>query len=195
MLSENILLVRLEKGYPANANLERLNIGLRGEHSLSASLSETSRSSLPLGEERRRFGVGTTGELAATMIFCSTVVQVESSNSTSSSLEREGVLGMMGSVEVLCGAGLMLFNAGGEGAHTSVGRRRRGDLDAWGAFNRGIAPVVGLYVNLDRRSFICDEIAALNTVSGSGLPWEDGDMRVPGVSWDCPVLPLEKTVD
>jgi hypothetical protein len=39
------------------------------------------------------------------------------------------------------------------------------------------------YVNFDRNSFICDDIAAPKTVvSGSGLPWDEAGVRVPAVS-------------
>jgi hypothetical protein len=60
--------------------------------------------------------------------------------------------------------------------------------------NDGIA--TDLYVNLDRSSLIWDEIAALkDVVSSSGLPGVEAGVRVPVVSCDWVVLPLENTVD
>jgi hypothetical protein len=103
-------------------------MGLRGEQSLSASLSGTSRSSLPFNEDRRLLlGVIGGGELAATTTSASITAQAESSISGSSTTGG-GVPGRIGS-----GAALEAGSSGdGEGAHASVFRRRRGDFAARG---------------------------------------------------------------
>jgi hypothetical protein len=176
--------------HPANANLFKLNIGFRGEQSLSASLSGTSKSSLPFNDERLRL-CGVTmggGELAATTTSDSMTAQAESSISGSLTTGG-GVPGTIGS-----GIAFKDWSSGdGEGAHTSVLRRRMGDFAA-----RVVRPQRGgggLYMNLDRSSSIWEEIAVLKTESGSGLPNELAGVSVPVVSCDCPVLLLEVDVD
>lgn len=50
-------------------------------------------------------------------------------------------------------------------------------------------------MNFDRSSSICEEMAALNIDSGSGLPCELAGVSVPVVTCDCSVLLLEQAVD
>lgn len=178
------------KFYPAKANRLRLNIGLRGEHSLSPSLSGTSKSSLPFNDERLLL-LGVIiggGELVATSTSDSIAVKAASLISSLSST-RDGVSGMTGSCIVveLCSSG------DSEGAHASVFRLRTGEFRMRGV--RGQSGGGGLYANLERSSSICEPIAELKTDSGSGLPNELAGVSDAALSWDCSILPLEDTVD
>jgi hypothetical protein len=109
---------------PAKAYRARLNMGLRGEHSLSASLSGTSKSSLPFNDDRLLLlGVIGGGELAATTTSASIAAQAESSIS---GLSQTGSA-ISGRID--SGEAFEVWSSGdGEGAHASVFLLRRGDF-------------------------------------------------------------------
>lgn len=122
-------------------------MGLRGEHSLSASLSGTRRSSLPLSDDRLLFaGVIGGGELAATTTSASIATKTESASSTSSSAGR-GIPGSLDSVAALGKDFAEMFQGGGESAQASVCRLRSEDLTILGALGADDVIDVDLYSN------------------------------------------------
>ena len=100
-------------------------MGFRGEQSLSASLSGTSRSSLPFRDDRLLlFGVIGGGELAATTTSASITAHSESRISGSSFVGGGSVPGRIDS-----GVTLEAGSSGdGDGAQASVLRLRNGDF-------------------------------------------------------------------
>lgn len=97
-------------------------MGLRGEQTLSPSLSWTMRSSLPLSEERRRFAGVMGGEEAGTTISDSNAAHAESSMSGWSS--TGGVPGTMVSALLACAVAEDISNGRAEGICASVSRLR-----------------------------------------------------------------------
>lgn len=123
--------------YPAKAKRARLNKGFRGEHTLSASLSGTSKSSLPFGDDRLLFaGVTGGGELAATTTSASMAVQAESARSASSSAGG-GVPGKIGSAGVSGSDAEPGLRGGGSGCHASVCRLSKRALAGRGMDDEG----------------------------------------------------------
>lgn len=99
-------------------------MGFRGEQSLSASLSGTRRSSLPLREDRRLFDGVIGGGLAATTTLASIAAQAESAISRLSSSTKE----LTSDGGRSSGNGVVEVSKGGDrGAHASARRRRNGE--------------------------------------------------------------------
>lgn len=129
-------------------------MGLRGEHSLSASLSGTSKSSLPFSGDLLVFvGVIGGGELAAMMTSASIAAQAESSSSTRSSAGG-GVPGRVGSARVSGKVFEIESSAGGTGAQASVCRLCRAALAVRGVIDCDEVTAADLYVNFERISVI-----------------------------------------
>lgn len=115
----------------------RLNIGFRGEHSLSASLSGTRRSSLPFNDDLLLLaGVIGGGELAAMTTSASVAVQVESASPTPPSF-LDGVPGSMDSASSTTANVGVISRGDGVGCHASAGRRFGRLLLARGTPNDG----------------------------------------------------------
>ena len=129
-------------------------MGLRGEQSLSASLSGTSKSSLPFSGDLLLFvGVIGGGELAATTISASIAAQAESSSSTRWSAGG-GVPGRVGSARVSGKDFEIGSRTGGNGAHASVCRLSRAAFGIRGVIDCDEVTGADLYVNFDRKSVI-----------------------------------------
>jgi hypothetical protein len=112
-------------------------MGFRGEHSLSASLSGTRRSSLPFSDDLLLFaGDIRSGELAATTTSDSMAAQAESARSTGSSAGG-GVPGRMCCAGVAGREAEVGSRVGGDGCHASVCRLPRRALAARGRLGVG----------------------------------------------------------